>query len=173
MFFILGIINGALTALSRAINAALGARVGELKGSFVSHAVGSLTAGFLVLGVALGGVGTGQLSLGDVPVLYLSGGCAGVLVVAAGNYAAARIGVTLLAMLMLTFQLATSAFIDHFGWLEAQVVPITPQRGLGLLLLAAGALIVLTERSDSSSLEEASTDAPTGSASPGRASSGL
>ena len=141
MFFLLGVVNGGLTALSRVVNAALGARVGSLKGSLVNHVVGALAAGLLVLV----GLGTGTLYLSGVPIVYLTGGCIGVLVVAASNYAAARIGVTLLSMLMLTFQILSSAAIDHYGWLGADTLPVTPQRGLGIILLTVGTLIALSD----------------------------
>lgn len=143
MFFFLALFSGALTSMSRVINAALGARVGSLHGSFVNHVVGTLGAAALL---ALG-LGAGTLGIGGLPLVYYAGGCLGVLVVAASNYAAARIGVVLLSMLMLSFQLATSAVIDHYGWLGAARLPFSLQKGAGLLLLIAGALLALTERS--------------------------
>ena len=147
MFFILGITNGGLTVLSRVVNAALGTRVGNLKGSLVNHVVGSLAAALLVLlgASTLLDTDAGRIPLGAVPAIYLTGGCAGVLVVAASNYAAAQIGVTLLSMLLLAFQVLSSAAIDHYGWLGTAPRPMTLRRGIGLFLLMTGALVVLLD----------------------------
>lgn len=142
MLVVLALATGALAFLSRVINAALAVRVRSLPGSLVNHVVGTLGAGALLIV----GVRTGAFHLAPVPPVYLIGGCLGVLVVAASNYAAARIGIVLLSMLLLAFQLLTSAAIDHYAWLGAERLPLTPRKGLGLLLLIAGALLVLTER---------------------------
>ena len=128
--------------LSRVVNAVLSDRVGSLRGSFVNHAVGWIGSGLLLAF----GVGTGMLHLGGVSWLYLSGGCLGVLVVAASNYAVRHIGTALFSVLLLTFQLVTSAVIDHFALLGQEMVPITPVRLVGLALLALGAALVLTDQ---------------------------
>ena len=58
---------------------------------------------------------------------------------------AAQIGVTLLPMLLLAFQVPNSAVIDHYGWLGAAPRPMTLRRGIGLSLLMTGALVVLLD----------------------------
>lgn len=133
--------------LSRVVNAVLSDRVGSLRGSLVNHAVGWIGSGLLLAF----GIGTGVLQLGGVSWLYLSGGCLGVLVVAASNYAVRHIGTVLFSVLLLTFQLVTSAVIDHFALLGQEMVPITPVRLVGLALLALGAALVLTDQQHSPS----------------------
>jgi len=142
MFILLALVNGTITVLSRVVNAALSARIGSLRGSLVNHVVGFGFAG-LLLAV---GIRTGTLQWGRVPVIYFTGGCLGVLIVAASNYAVRHAGTVLFAVLLLTFQLMSSAVIDHFGLMGGDMIPITALRAIGLVLVIAGALLVITDR---------------------------
>lgn len=157
MFIILAVANGGLTVLSRVVNAVLSDRVGSLRGSLINHAVGWFGTGLLLTF----SLSTGTLHLGEVPWFYLSGGCLGVLVVAASNYAVRHIGTALFSVLLLTFQLITSAVIDHFALLGQKMVPLTAARVVGLVLLAFGAALVLTDqdRSLNATVEDTSTSA--------------
>jgi transporter family-2 protein len=142
MFFLLALTNGLLAVLSRVVNASLSDHVGSLRGSLVNHAVG-LAA---VAGLVLVGMGTGTIRAAGIAPVYLSGGVLGVLVVAASNYAVRHAGAALFAVLILTFQLLGSALIDHFGWLGQAPITLSWTRMLGLGLLIAGAVLVVTDR---------------------------
>lgn len=141
LFYVLAALNGVLGSISRLLNAALGATLGSLEGSWVNHVVGTAFAG----GLLLVGWRTGTMQ-GGLPWYYWIGGCMGVGVVAAGNYVIPRIGAVLFALLLLAMQLIASATLDHFGWLGGVVIPLSPQRVSGLLLLFGGALLALYER---------------------------
>lgn len=144
MFFaLLATINGLFTVFSRMVNASLATAVGSLRGSFVNHLVGTVGAGFLLLV----GLQIDMAQLATIPWIYFIGGCLGVLIVAASNYAVRHIGAALFAMLLLAGQLLTSAFIDHYSLLGNVRIPITPARIAGIILLLGGALLVITDRS--------------------------
>lgn len=144
MFYLLAAANGVLSALSRLVNAALGTYVGSLESAWINHVVGTIFgAGLLVAGVS-----TGALQGGGLPWYYWIGGCFGVGVVAAGNYAIARIGAVLFGMIVLAVQLAASAGLDHYGVLGGAPIPLSWLRLLGLVVLIAGALLTLTERGE-------------------------
>lgn len=142
MFILLAFSNGLLAVLSRVVNAALSDHVGDLRGSFVNHAVGLAVAG----GLVIGGLGSGAIRLTGIPLLYLSGGVLGVLVVTASNYAVRHAGSTLFAVLVLAFQLLGSGLIDHFGWFGQAPIALSWTRMLGLGLLVVGAVLVVTDR---------------------------
>lgn len=142
IYILLALTNGAITVVSRVVNAALAARVGSLRGSFVNHIVGALAAGILLLM----GIRTGLFQLSEIPLVYFSGGCLGVIVVAASNYAVRKMGVVLFVVLLIGFQLLTSAVLDHFGLLGGDVIPLTGGRLLGLIFLLIGAILVVTDR---------------------------
>lgn len=153
MFVLLAFTNGLFAVLARVVNAALSDHVGSLRGSFVNHAIGLVVVAILLLG----GAGSGALLVADINPVYLSGGVLGVLVVAASNYAVRHAGSTLFAVLVLAFQLLGSALIDHFGWLGQTPIALSWTRVLGLSLLIAGAVFVVT---DQEAIEEAKQDAP-------------
>ncbi len=144
LFVLLALVNGFLTVLSRMVNASLGRAVGSLRGSFVNHLVGTMTAGVVLL--LLQQLGALPAQLAEVPWVYFLGGCLGVLVVAASNYAVGQLGAVLFAVLLLAGQLATSAAIDHFALLGDTHIPMTAPRILGLLLILLGAIIAIRDR---------------------------
>ncbi|PEN12591.1 hypothetical protein CRI94_13820 [Longibacter salinarum] len=142
MFYLLALLNGVIGSLSRLVNASLATFAGSLRGSLVNHIVGTIVAGVLLLI----GVRTGVIAFGGLPWYYWIGGCMGVFVVAASNYAVPRIGAVLLGMILLAAQLLTSAGLDHFGLLGGAPIELSWMRLLGLLILLTGAALTLTER---------------------------
>lgn len=154
MFILLAFTNGLFAVLARVVNASLSDHVGDLRGSLVNHAVGLGVVGTLVLG----GLGTGTLRVTGIPLLYLSGGVLGMLVVASSNYAVRHAGSTLFAVLVLTFQLLGSGLIDHFGWFGQTPIALSWTRMLGLGLLVVGAVLVVTDREAMKAAGENATD---------------
>jgi transporter family-2 protein len=142
MFYLLALCNGIIGALSRLVNASLATYAGSLRGSWINHIVGTGVAG----AVLLLGVRTGTLQWGGLAWYYWIGGCMGVFVVAASNYAVPRIGAVLLGMLLLAAQLVTSAALDHWGALGGQPIELSWARVIGLLILLAGAALTMSER---------------------------
>ena len=142
MYIFLALTTGAIIVASRVANAALAVRVGSMRSSFVNHLAGTLFAGLLLVV----GLRTGVLQWSGIPLVYFLGGALGVLVVAASNYAVQHAGAVVFAVLILTFQLMTSAAIDHFGWMGAAVIPMTLARAAGLVLIVGGAALVVPDR---------------------------
>jgi transporter family-2 protein len=101
---------------------------------------------FVVAAVLLLGLGSGAVRVTGIPLVYLSGGIFGVLVVAASNYAVRHAGAVLFSVLVLAFQLIGSALIDHFGWLGQTPISLSWTRVLGLGLLIVGAVLVVTDQ---------------------------
>jgi len=156
MFFVLAFTNGLFAVLARVVNASLSEHVGSLRGSLVNHAVGlGVVAG--TLGV---GIGTGGMHLAEVNPVYLSGGVLGVLVVAASNYAVRHGGTVLFAVLALAFQLVGSALIDHFGCLGQTPIALSGPRVLGIGLLMAGAVLIVTDRETMAATDSAEASSP-------------
>jgi transporter family-2 protein len=146
---LLTVINGLCEAGSRLANAVLAMATGALLGSGINHLVGSLVASVLV---ALG-IGITAWRVPDLAWFYFAGGCMGVLVVAANNYAIPRIGAVLGSMLLVAAQLIGSAVLDHYGVLGGAPVPMSALRLLGLALLLGGALLTLQGRQRQTSKE--------------------
>lgn len=134
--------NGIMLATCRLFNAALGLRIGNMRGSLVNHLVGAVFAGILIAV----GIHTGSLHFRGIPIYYFIGGCFGVLVVFTNNYAVPHIGAMMMTILLISFQLLTSAVIDHFGLLGANIIILNPLRLGGVALLINGALLVFVKK---------------------------
>ena len=81
-------------------------------------------------------------ALTTVPAWAWFGGMLGAFYVASSTVVAAELGATSLLVLALLGQLTTALVIDHFGWLDMPVHPITWSRMAGVLLLGAGVWLV-------------------------------
>lgn len=143
MMTFLAIISGALTTLTRQVNAALSADIGSFPGSLINHIVGVLFA-TLLLSV---GLRTGHLHLTGIPWIYFCGGILGMFIVAAINSAVRVAGALTVSILMVATQLLGSAIIDQWGLLGGDVREVTPIQVVGFLLLVVG-VIVARERAE-------------------------
>jgi transporter family-2 protein len=76
------------------------------------------------------------------PWLWL-GGVMGVVIVSTITLAGPRIGTFATVGLLMAGQLSAGVVIDALGLLGAERVPLTWTRGVGLVLLAAGAALAL------------------------------
>jgi transporter family-2 protein len=142
MYLLLALCNGVIGATSRLVNAALATRTGSLRGSLINHIVGTIVAAALLMV----GIRTGVLQIGGLAWFYWIGGCMGVFVVAASNYAVPRIGAVLLGVLLLAAQLVTSAGLDHFGLLGGTAIELSWTRLAGLALVLVGAVTATVAR---------------------------
>jgi transporter family-2 protein len=134
--------NGVMLAICRLFNATLGLRIGNMRGSLINHVVGTIFAGALI---AIG-FHSGNIHLKGIPFSYFIGGCLGVLVVYINNYAVPNIGAMMMTIILISFQLLTSAVIDHYGLLGANIIVLDPLRLGGVALLINGALLVFAKK---------------------------
>ena len=74
---------------------------------------------------------------------WVGGGGMGVVVVLTITVVTPRIGVTATIGLLIAGQLAMGAAIDRYGWFGVDKVPLTWPRAVGVILLAAGAVLAL------------------------------
>ena len=107
------------------------------------------TISFLIGLLALGGllVATrtplpARETFAAVPLWAWFGGVLGAFYVASSTVVAAQLGATTLLALALLGQLSTALVIDHFGWLQMPVHPITWTRIAGVLLLGSGVWLI-------------------------------
>ena len=82
-------------------------------------------------------------SLADVPIWAWLGGIIGASYVIASLYLGPKIGATLLLALILAGQMAMSLAVDHFGLLGFPQHPINLPRLAGVVMLVAGAVLIV------------------------------
>jgi len=135
-----------VAGLAGSIQVAVMGRFGERIGSFEALAANLIfssilaTAVLLVLRQSLAGFGDALRS----PWWYwVGGGGMGLVVVLAITVVTPRIGATATIGLLIAGQLAMGVVIDSYGLFGVDKVALSWPRILGVLLLAAGALLAL------------------------------
>jgi bacterial/archaeal transporter family-2 protein len=138
---LVGVGAGCLVGMQAPINSRLGKSVGSVQAASFSFLIG--TALLLVI-VAFVRGGYGNLGeVGRVPWWALLGGLLGAVYVTVALVAVRTLGASGLTAVSITGQLAISVVIDRFGLLGVARQPIGAQRVLGLVMLAAGVLLVV------------------------------
>jgi transporter family-2 protein len=138
----LALVAGLAGSIQVAVMGRFGQRIGTFEALAANLALSTLiaTTVLLVLRQSLAGFGEALRS----PWWYwVGGGGMGVVVVLTITIVTPRIGATATIGLLIAGQLAMGVAIDRYGWFGLDRVPLTWPRALGVLLLAAGALLAL------------------------------
>jgi transporter family-2 protein len=138
---LLALAAGAAGAVQVAVQSRLGERVGLLPATLFSACVSVLIGLVLVLVFEHGLGGLGQ-ALHQSPVLWI-GGAMGVLIVFSFAYGGPRIGTAATIGFYIAGTLISTVVVDRVGFLGLQRYPISFGRVAGLVLLGAGAFLVL------------------------------
>jgi transporter family-2 protein len=135
-----------VAGLAGSVQVAVMGRFGERIGAFEALAANLLFSTLIAVTVlfalrqSLAGFGDALRS----PWWYwVGGGGMGVVVVLTITVVTPRIGAAATIGLLIAGQLAMGALIDRYGWFGVDKVPLTWARGIGVLLLALGALLAL------------------------------
>lgn len=131
--------GGMAIAVQPSINARLAQKVGAFESSMVSFAVGTLALALVVL---LSGRG-GLRGIAGASWWELTGGFLGAFFVTLTIVCVPRLGTAAVMAMVITGQLVAGALLDHFGLFGLRQLPLTPLRLAGMLLLAAGAALVI------------------------------
>jgi transporter family-2 protein len=138
---LLGVGAGALAGMQAPVNARLGKSIGSVQAATFSFLVGTLA---LVLVVSFVRGGLGALGhVGRAPWWTLVGGLLGAVYVTVALVAVRTLGASGLTAVLIAGQLAISVVIDRFGLLGVVRQHVGVERILGLVLLAAGVLLVV------------------------------
>lgn len=119
----------------------IGRRLGPLESAFIVHIGGAILAA-VILAFSRGG---GLAGWAQVPWYALCAGFLGLIVIGTINIAIPRLGAATTTTLIVVAQLAIGTAIDHFGWLEVGVRPVTLARVAGLAFLVVGAWLLVRE----------------------------
>jgi len=115
----------------------------------VSEAVSSQTTSALVLGMGLlASFGMGVLmegrsffEVGSIPTWYWFSGLLGIGVVTCVVNGVKQLGASYAIAIVMASQLLCALWWDSLGWFGLQQVPLTPQKGIGAVLLIAGLIM--------------------------------
>lgn len=142
IFYLLALGAGLLLPMQIAFNNKLTHYSGNpVTSSFISFSVGTI----VLLLYSITQFSSFQKSLhqvGQAPGYAWLGGLVGAFYIISTIVASPKIGLALFLALVIGGQLVTSVIVDHFGLLGATVKPVTSLKGIGLLLVFTGILLL-------------------------------
>src|SRR3954447_1135150 len=130
---------GVLIAFQPPVNSELGKRTSILAAAFISTAISAVVMAVLVL--ALGEFGHVR-RIPHIPVVYLTGGLLGAILVSVSLVTVRTLGAGGVVAATLTGQLIVSALLDRLGVLGLERIGLTPLRLSGFALLLIGTALV-------------------------------
>ncbi|HAF16791.1 MAG: DMT family transporter [Thermacetogeniaceae bacterium] len=133
-------IAGVSMALQGSFNTALSKVIGLMEANFVVHVIGTAT---LLVMLCLG-LGHGNLTrLGDAPWFAYLGGILSIVILYTVMASISKLGVAVATTVIIVGQVSAALIIDHFGLFGLRAIPFTWWKLLGIILLAAGAKLML------------------------------
>jgi transporter family-2 protein len=143
-YSLLPLLGGVLVAVQAPVNARLRMALGSaLAAGLVSFALG---AAFLVVIVVVAGQMDAVTKVGDGPWWAYLGGICGTALVVGTLVAVPRIGVLAAFVAVIAGEIAMATVIDRFGWFGTARIPITWDRVLAIVLLAASLALIVRRR---------------------------
>lgn len=142
MFFalLLALISGVAMAVQGSLNSALAKITGLLQATLVVH----LTATIAVILLLFFRLSPGSLTkIIQAPWYLLLGGLIGVLITYGVVASIPKVGVALATTAIIVGQVTMALIIDHWGLFGLDKIPFTWWKAVGLILLAAGARLML------------------------------
>ncbi|MFO8060310.1 MAG: DMT family transporter [Bacillota bacterium] len=141
---IIAALAGSIMAWQGAINSLLSRSITLAGTTLVVHLVGAVLSGAVVLaGLTADMLNIRWTDLAEAPWYTYLGGALGVAIVWSVAASIGIAGAAPATTAIIAGQVLTAALLDHFGLLHLRQVPFSPARGLGIVLLAAGAWLML------------------------------
>lgn len=137
---IIAAISGIAMAIQGSLNTALGKIIGLLAGTFVVQISGTIFVLLLLL-IGLGDSRWGAIT--TVPWYYFLGGVIGVGIIYGVVVAIGQLGVAAATTAIIVGQISMSAVVDHFGWFGLESIPFNIWKGVGIILMAVSAWMLL------------------------------
>lgn len=140
LFSGLGIVAGGLIAIQSVLNSSLGQRIGSLGTVLI---LTFISASLVIVLIFFFPSTSNFRNLPGISEWYLYiGGLLGVAILAAPIYLVPRIGTTSTLIAIVLGQSLIALVMDHFGLFASPKIEINLARGIGVLLVAAGAYLV-------------------------------
>lgn len=137
---ILMALAGGAVAIQPALNAGLSRATGSLPAALISFLVGATMLCVIVL---LSGQITRLGASVEVRWYYLLGGACGAIWITMSLIAVKSLGAGGVVAATISGQLTGAMIADHFGVLDLTTTPVTVERVIGVLLLAAGTYLIV------------------------------
>ena len=124
-------IAGCGVSFQAGINGALGRKIGSIEAAFTSFAIGTLILSVILLFYRKGNI----LGVFEVPKWQLLGGALGAFYVFIMVLAVPRFGIAASLTTLIVGQLLCSIFIDHYGLIHGNAIPVSLNRVLAIMIM--------------------------------------
>lgn len=138
LVILIGLIGGAAVGTQSAIVGSMGQKVGGTASSFIVHLSGAIFSGLWLF--IRGGEKIKDWQ--TLPWYMLISGVFGLILYLTISVTLPRLGGTGMVTLVIVGQLLMGMLVDHFGWLNVPVHPISLARVAGMALLLGGAYLI-------------------------------
>jgi transporter family-2 protein len=128
-------------AVQGSLNALLSKVVGLVEATFLVHVTGTAAVAVILMLLYPGLGGLDQI--GRIPWYAWLGGVLSVMIVYAVAASISRMGVATATTAIIVGQVSTAVLIDHFGLFGLRQIPFSWWKMAGIVLLAAGAKLML------------------------------
>ena len=143
VFFLIAAASGATMALQGTFNSALGKTIGVTQATLVVHGMGTIVAALVLFAPGFGKEGFSRLT--QAPWYAYLGGALSVAIVYGVAVSIPKLSVSNATTAIIVGQVTTALIIDSFGWFGVEKLDMTWLRAVGLVLLAAGAKLLLVK----------------------------
>jgi transporter family-2 protein len=141
LYLLFAVAAGAMLPIQFGVNAQLAHWLGSpIRAAFVSFLVGTIA--LLAVSAFVRKPLPSFAHLGDVPWWVWVGGLLGAFYVTGSIVTAPKLGAVTLAAAIVFGQTLASVLLDQFGWVGFKEQHATPGRLVGVLLVAAGVVLV-------------------------------
>lgn len=138
---LVAVVGGIAVALQAQLMGLLDRQLGTVESVFITYGSGGLLIGLVILFMR-----GGNLSLWhSVPWYAFLSGVIGLVIVAAIGFSVPRLGLVTAFTIMVAAQFIIGAFLDHYGFLGAEVRQLNLEKIAGMLTVLVG--VWLTVRS--------------------------
>ena len=125
------ILGGVALSVQSSINGRLGNSVGVIASAWLTFVIGFAISFLLFFFFEP----NHEVTLFSAPKWQLSGALFGVIYMLIVVFAVPKIGIAAATVCTISGQLIMSLIIDHFGWLENNIIPLDSNRYVAILLL--------------------------------------
>jgi len=133
---------GGLVAMQAPINSKLGKAAGTFAAASISFLIGTA---ILIAITAVSGKGANLSEASRLPWYYFTGGALGAAYVTTVLVTVGTLGAGGVTAATITGQLTLSLAVDRFGWMGVEQRSISAVNLAGVVLLAAGVVLVLRD----------------------------
>lgn len=138
---LMALLSGILMAVQGALNGALSKVIGTWETTFIVHLIGLILLSIMIVGFSIGRIHPAMLS--QAPWYTYLGGVISVFIIYLVAASIPKIGAANATTAIIVGQVTMAVIIDHLGLFGLQADAFTYRQGVGIILLAVGAKLLL------------------------------